>query len=93
MILRHPKDASQWKALDIECLEFGNDPRNVRLGVSTDGLNPVGSQSNTHSTWPVFVWMYNLPPWLCMKRRYIQMTMLIQGPKQPGNDIQLYLGL
>jgi hypothetical protein len=21
------------------------------------------------------------------------MTMLIQGPKQPGNDIQLYLGL
>jgi hypothetical protein len=93
MIPRHPKDASQWKALDIECPEFGNDPRNVRLGVSTDGLNPFGSQSSTHSTWPIFVWMYNLPPWLCMKRRCIQMTMLIQGPKQPGNDIQLYLGL
>jgi hypothetical protein len=62
MILKHPLDASQWKALDIECPEFGNDPRNVRLGVSTDGLNPFGSQSSTHSTWPVFVWMYNLPP-------------------------------
>jgi hypothetical protein len=49
MILRHPSDASQWKALDIECPEFGNDPRNVRLGVSTDGLNPFGSQSSTHS--------------------------------------------
>jgi hypothetical protein len=45
MILRHPSDASQWKALDIECPEFGNDPRNVRLGVSTDGLNPFGSRA------------------------------------------------
>jgi hypothetical protein len=50
MILRHPLDVSQWKALDIECPEFGDDPRNVRLGVSIDGLNPFGSQSNTHST-------------------------------------------
>jgi hypothetical protein len=58
-ILRHPSDASQWKALDIEYPKFGDDPRNVRLGVSTDGLNPFGSQSNTHSTWPMFVWMYD----------------------------------
>ena len=44
-------------------------------------------------TWPAFVWMYNLPPWLCMKRKYIHMSMLIEAPKQPGNDINLYLGL
>ena len=28
-----------------------------------------------------------------MKRKYIHMSMLIQGPKQPGNDINLYLKL
>ena len=28
-----------------------------------------------------------------MKEKYIHMTMLIQGPRQPGNDINLYLGL
>lgn len=62
-MLRHPSDACQWKALDLEYYErFGKDPRNLRLGVSTDGLNPFGSQSSTHSTWPVFVWIYNLPP-------------------------------
>ena len=33
------------------------------------------------------------PPWLCMKSKYIHMSMLIQGPKQPGNNINLYLGL
>ena len=92
-MLSHPKDASQWQALNFEDLEFGNGPRNIVLGASTDGVNPFGSQRSTHSTWPVFVWMYNLPPWLCMKRKYIHMSMLIEGPKQPGNDINLYLGL
>ena len=33
------------------------------------------------------------PSWLCMKSKYIHMSMLIQGPKQPGNNINLYLGL
>ena len=28
-----------------------------------------------------------------MKRKYIHMSMLIQGPKQPGTDIHLYLKL
>lgn len=28
-----------------------------------------------------------------MKRKYIHMCMLIEGPKQPRNDIHLYLGL
>ncbi|KAK1646310.1 hypothetical protein QYE76_064115 [Lolium multiflorum] len=28
-----------------------------------------------------------------MKRKYIQMSMLIQGPTQPGNDINMYLEL
>jgi hypothetical protein len=26
-----------------------------------------------------------------MKRKFIMMSMLIQGPKQPGNDIDVYL--
>jgi len=60
--LRHPADASQWRALDCEYQDFAAEPRNIRLGVSTNGLNPFGNQSSTHSTWPVFVWMYNLPP-------------------------------
>jgi hypothetical protein len=92
-ILTHPSDASQWNTLDSDFHEFGADPRNIRLGMSTDGLNPFGNQSSTHSTWPMFVWPYNLPPWLCTKQRYVHMCILIQGPKQPGVDMHLYLGL
>ena len=36
-------------------------------------------------------YMFNLPSWLCMKRKYMMMPVLIQGPKQPDNDIDLYL--
>ena len=54
-MLRDPSNASQWNALDLEYPTFGHNPRNIRLGLSTDGLNPFGSQSSTHSTWPVFL--------------------------------------
>ena len=60
-VLTHPSDASQWKVLDDEFEEFGKEARNIRLGASTDELNPFGNQSIKHSTWPVFVWIYNLP--------------------------------
>ena len=71
--------------------EFAGDPRNVWFGLSADGINPFGEQSSNHSTWPVTLCLYNFPPWLCMKRKFIMMPVLIQGPKQPGNDIDVYL--
>ena len=76
-ILIYIADGCQWKELDNLELEFVAKARNRRLGVSSDGLNPFGNKSSTHSTWPIFVWIYNLPPWLCMKQKYIHMVMLI----------------
>lgn len=35
--------------------------------------------------------IYNLHPWLCMKRKFVMLTLLISGPRQPGNDIDVYL--
>jgi len=35
--------------------------------------------------------IYNLPYWLVMKRKYMMLSMIIFGPKQPGNDIDVYL--
>jgi hypothetical protein len=35
--------------------------------------------------------MFNLPAWLYMKWKYIMMPVIIQAPKQPGNDIDVYL--
>ena len=35
--------------------------------------------------------IYNFPPWLCMKRKFTFLILLISGPRQPGNDINVYL--
>ena len=89
--LRHPADSPQWRNIDTIFDDFGAEPRNIRFALSTDGMNPFGDMSSRHSTWPVVLSIYNLPPWLCMKRKYLMMTLLIPGPKQPGNDIDVYL--
>lgn len=92
-LLRHPADSPQWKKINVDFPVFGEESRNVRLGLCTDGMNPFGSLSSIHSSWPVLLVIYNLPPWLCMKRKYIMLSLMISGPKQLENDIDVYLSL
>ncbi|GJX33266.1 hypothetical protein Tco_0243121 [Tanacetum coccineum] len=63
------------------------DPRNLRLGISADGVD-VNSGTRHHSVWPVLPVIYNLPPWLCMKRKFIMLLVLISG--YLGNDIDVF---
>jgi hypothetical protein len=90
-MIRHPADGSQWRNLNREYPQFDNDPRNIRFALSADGMNPYGEFGSAHSTWPVTLCMFNLPPWLCLKRKFIMMPVLIEGPKEPGNDIDVFL--
>ncbi|XP_062006033.1 uncharacterized protein LOC133723231 [Rosa rugosa] len=87
----HPSDSPTWKLVDTKWPEFGREARNLRLALSSDGFNPHSSLSNQYSCWPVILVTYNLPPWLCMKRKHMMLTLLISGPKQPGNDFDVYL--
>ena len=70
---------------------FSNDSRNFRIRLATDGMNPYGNLSSKHKSWPVLLVIYNLPPWLCMKCKYVMLSLMISGPRQPGNDIDIYL--
>ncbi|KAL8147816.1 hypothetical protein AgCh_005216 [Apium graveolens] len=90
-MLRHPADSLQWRNIDGKFPEFGQEARNLRLGLCADGMNPYRTLSSQYSTWPVLLTIYNLPPWLCMKRKYTMLTLLIPGPKEAGNNINVYL--
>ncbi|KAL6219265.1 hypothetical protein ACLB2K_012471 [Fragaria x ananassa] len=90
-VLRHPADSPAWAHLDEKYPNFGNECRNVRLGLASDGFNPFGMSRTIHSTWPVVMSVYNLPPWLCMKQLYLFLSLLIPGPKGLGNNIDVYL--
>ncbi|KAA0060130.1 hypothetical protein E6C27_scaffold39G00500 [Cucumis melo var. makuwa] len=40
--LRHPADSPAWKLVDFKWPDFGSEPRNLRLALSPDGVNPHG---------------------------------------------------
>lgn len=91
VMLRHCVDGLQWWKVNMTFLEFAWDARNVWFHLSIYGMNPFGEQNNSHSTCPMSLFMYHLPPQLCLKQKFIMISMLIHDPKQPGNDINVYL--
>ena len=80
-----------WKDFNATFSKFGKEARNIRFTLSSDGMNPFGDLSSSHNTWPVILTIYNLPPWLCQKHRYLLLTMVISRPRQPSNDIDVFL--
>ncbi|GJS13409.1 putative transposon, En/Spm-like protein [Tanacetum coccineum] len=80
--------AKAWHTIDEKFLEITEDPRNLRLRISADGVD-INTGNRHHSVWPVLTVIYNLPPWLYMKRKFIMLSVLISG--YPGNDIDVFL--
>ena len=90
--MRHPIDGHDWRTINTMFYkDIGREVRHLWFALSTDGMNHFDQVRSNHSTWPVMLCIYNLPPWLYMKRSYLQMPLLIQGPRQPGNDIDVFL--
>jgi len=90
-LLRHVADSPQWKKINSLYPEFGSDPRNLKLGLAIDGMNLYGNLSSKHSSWSILLIIYNFPYWLCRKRKYMMLSTIISGPRQSGNDIDVYL--
>ncbi|KAA0063200.1 uncharacterized protein E5676_scaffold2774G00080 [Cucumis melo var. makuwa] len=46
-VLKHLADVEGWKHFDSEYPDFASDPRNVHLGLASDGFNPFGQMSTS----------------------------------------------
>lgn len=90
--LRHPSDGEAWKHFDEVHPDFAAEPRNVRLGLCSDGFTPyVQASSRAYSCWPVIVTPYNLPPEMCMTKPYMFLAAVLPGPDSPKSGIDIYL--
>jgi hypothetical protein len=67
---------------------FFQDPRDVALGLSTDGYGIFTCGQAT--AWPLIVFNYNLPPQICFHSENILTLGVIPGPNKPG-DIDSFL--
>lgn len=74
--------------MDEKLLEIAKDPRNLRLGISVDGVD-VNRGNRNHSVSLVLIVIHNLPPRLCMKIKVIMLSVLIL--RYLGNDINVFL--
>ena len=77
--LRVPSDCEAFKNIDATWPMFKEEPRNVKLGIALDGINPFSNQSSRWSSWPVAVINYNIPPFLAIRKEHILLSLLILG--------------
>ena len=90
-VIRHPANSMAWKDFDKVHPNFASKPRNVRLGLASDGFQPFSNSRTLYSIWPVVLIPYNVEPWVCMKPSNFLLSMLIPGPDGPGDAIDTYL--
>ena len=85
-------NSKAWKHINVVYPTFAFEERNIRLGMALDGVNPYSTQSLSHSTWPVIMLNYNLPPWLITKRFFLMLVLLIPGKENvTSENIDVYL--
>jgi hypothetical protein len=81
--MRHTADSPQWKFVHTELepergnLAFGQDPRDIHLGLALDGVNPFSEKRSTQSLTPIIMFNYNLPPWMVTKKYFVMLCLLI----------------
>ena len=85
-------DSKAWKHVDARWPEFAKEPRNLRLALPLDGVNPFSNQSLSHSSWPIVLLNYNLPEWLITKRFFVMLTLVIPGKESVKEEnLHVYL--
>lgn len=90
-VTRHPSDSEAWKHFDSVHWDFAAETRNIRLALCTDGFQPFGQSGQQYSSWPVILTVYNLPPNMCMKDEYMFLTVIIPGPQNPKQRLDIFL--
>lgn len=67
---------------------FFDDPRDIALGISTDGFCPFKRRKQT--CWPIILFNYNLPPDIRFAVSRILCAGVVPGPKKP-HDFDSFL--
>ncbi|XP_039138725.1 uncharacterized protein LOC120276047 [Dioscorea cayenensis subsp. rotundata] len=90
-VMRHCSNSLAWKHFNSMHPSFASECRNVRLGLCTDGFQPFGQSGRQYSSWLVIITPYNLPPWMCMKEEYMFLSIIVPGPSNLKDKLDVFL--
>jgi hypothetical protein len=63
----------------------------MRLRLCTEGFNSFGSFASLYFCWLIILMIYNLSPKMCIRPKFIFLSMVILGPNSPGQNIKVCL--
>ena len=76
----------------IDMEGFGSKVQDVHIQVSIDAMCPFKLHRLTWSSWLVNSTLLNLPPWLCTKKNFMLLSLLISGQEQvPLENFDVFL--
>ena len=78
-VIQMPADGSAFRDMEEKWPHFKEEPRNFRIYLAADGVNPFAQMKSIYTVWPIFVINNNIPPWLSIKREDIMFSMVVLG--------------
>jgi hypothetical protein len=87
----HPSDSEAWKYFNNIHPQFSVESKNMCLGLCIDGFNSFGLFTTPYSCWPMILMIYNLPPGMCMRLKFMFLFTVILSPNSSGQNIDVCL--
>jgi hypothetical protein len=75
--LQMPAYGSAFMNIEERWPIFKEEPRNVRISLIVDDVNPFGELRSIYSVWPIFVINNNLPSWMSIKKEHTMLEMIV----------------
>jgi hypothetical protein len=85
-----PIDSETWEHIERRWPKICVKPRNLKLNLTTNGVNQYSRFSSKYTIWPTCFVNYNLPPHLTSKRVIIMFNSILHGKGQVKN-MDVYL--
>ena len=76
-VIRMPTDGTDFRDIEEKWPHFKEEPRNLRIYLAAEGVDPFAQMKSIYMVWPIFVINNNIPPWLSIKRENIMLSMII----------------
>jgi hypothetical protein len=78
IVMMHPSDGEVWKNLNRAHSKFSIESRNIRLGLCTDGFNPLRSFAAPYSCWHVILIIYNFLLGMCIRLEFMFLYLVLK---------------
>ena len=84
-------DSKEMKHIQKKCpRKFKDEPRSIRSGLAIDGVCLFSFLSSNYSVWPVKLIVYNIPPWMSIRKEHLMLTLIVPRKHQVKN-MDVYL--